>query len=357
MKHPLKPAAETAKAAPAPAETAKATSAPAEIKGEDVKEEAKAPKNKEPVHGAHFVKDVTIPDGKIMAPGQKFKKVWLVKNTGEVSWPKGTKIVALPGSNFGQDATFTLDHEVKNGENYGLGIVLTAPTVPGKYMARYSLTLPNGKPFGHKYWANIEVSKFPNSTQLKAMAMEFLADQKVVDILQSDLPSILKEIRQGKSLASIVDALCKKHPQLEKHTFIVFIRPFLESAGKFMDFQMNALIGMYSLWAQTPFATMVRPPVDAKAPAKAPVEKFIKAMDEKSVKNEVKKNELKKNELKGAWAKGKPAFGKPAVKKFKYERQFEELKSMGFKNTAVLKKLLLKHKGNSQSVLQELFGN
>ncbi len=38
---------------------------------------------------AQFVSDVTIPDGTVMSPGQKFTKTWSLKNVGTCAWVKG----------------------------------------------------------------------------------------------------------------------------------------------------------------------------------------------------------------------------------------------------------------------------
>jgi hypothetical protein len=47
---------------------------------------------------AQFVSDVTIPDGTLMSPGQKFNKTWSLRNVGTCAWAKGTyQIVFFSG--------------------------------------------------------------------------------------------------------------------------------------------------------------------------------------------------------------------------------------------------------------------
>merc|ERR1719399_760334 len=46
---------------------------------------------------ARFVRDVTIFDGTQMAPRTAFTKIWRLKNTGEVAWPPGTKMLFVGG--------------------------------------------------------------------------------------------------------------------------------------------------------------------------------------------------------------------------------------------------------------------
>merc|ERR1712137_1330430 len=248
---------------------------------DDVKEpkkepkEEKAPKNaapskdskkdpKGPCLGMHFIKDINIPDGALMAPSQHVTKSWLLKNTGEVAWPIGTKLVALRGS-FGQDAIHEIKTVVNKGEQYQLDLAVTVPLKTGKHRANYQFSAPNGDKFGHKLWIDIRVSKFPNKNQLRTLAKDFLADEKVVDALQAELPMIMKEIRQGKKLASIVEILLTKRPELKNHQFVVFLQPFLQSAEKFMSLQLDALIQMYSILPMTPLASGATPAPEEEA--------------------------------------------------------------------------------------------
>lgn len=41
---------------------------------------------------AHFMGDLTIPDGTKVQPGTKFVKTWKIKNSGNISWRESTKV-------------------------------------------------------------------------------------------------------------------------------------------------------------------------------------------------------------------------------------------------------------------------
>ncbi len=337
------------------------------------KEEAKKEAKKAPVLGAQFVKDLSVDDGSIIAPGQRIVKSWLIKNSGGVAWPKGTRVVALPSSTFGKDVSIEVP-SVPKGEGYKLSIPLVAPQQTGEHTARFQLVQPCGQAFGHKYWVNVKVSKFPNQEQLKEMALRFLAEPKVVAAIQQELPTFIQEIRQGKRLSSAVEVLLKKRPELAQHQFVVFIRPFLQSAEDFLRLQVSALINMYSIWAMTPFAqgaSLPAPdlksaaPADAKAkpaPAKkveakakpAPAKK-VEAKAKPVKKGEAKAKLAKKGEAKAKLAKGKKVA--PVAKKYRYAQQLQTLRGMQFQDVTGLKKLLNKHKGNVQAVVNELFAS
>jgi hypothetical protein len=307
-------------------------------------QDEKTPKKSMPApaakYGAHFLKDLTVKDDSVIAPGQAIVKKWLVKNTGEVAWPKGTYLVSLPGSTFGKD----LKVEVKGVEkdsNFELVLNLVAPLATGKHTARFQLALPNGEKFGHKYWVNIVVSKFPNRDQLKSMFMDFLADPKIVAVLQENVPDIIKEIRQGKKLSSIVEKLVKGNAFLSEHQFIIFIQPFLASAENFLNMQVDALIGMYSLLSMTPFSAGATVKPEKKA---AP-------------KENKKSAPMKENKKSAPMKEAKKAAPKEAeaVPAYPYGKELKQFKSMGFKNLDVIKTLLQKYKGDVQAVTNELF--
>lgn len=319
-----------------------------------VKQDAKKPK-KNPL-GAHFVKDLTFPDDVVVAPGQAIRKAWLIKNTGEVAWPVGTKLVSIVGSTFGQDAETVLKVQVKKGEQFKLTVDLVAPAETGKFTSRFQLVSPEGEKFGHKYWINVQVSKFPNRDQLKTMWNEFLADEKVVEALQAEFPTIIQEIRQGKKLASIVDVLLKNRPELKKHQFVIFIQPFLQSAETFMGMQLDALVSMYSFWAMTPFCNGAKGQAVSKDDVKS---KGIESQKSKGCKL-VPKKDLKSNKVqeKAPLPADEAKCNKltKPMPAFKYAKELETFKEMGFKNIDHVKALLLEYKGDSQRVFADLFG-
>ncbi|GAB5356435.1 hypothetical protein AAMO2058_000289600 [Amorphochlora amoebiformis] len=311
--------------------------------------------------GAHFIKDLNFPDDCVVAPGQVIEKEWLIKNTGDIAWPKGTKLVSIHGSTFGTDVSVDIKEQVKVGEVYKLRTRLVVPTKTGKHTAKFMLSF-EGQTFGHKYWVNVCVSKFPNKAQLMDLAKEFIADPAVVGVLQGELPQILKDLRNGKKLATIVDALAEKEPHLMEHSFMVFIRPFLQSVESFMGMQLEAAIGMYSLWAMTPFTPgATQKNEETKTPEKQAKNAEKKPNPsqpvnvEKSPHVNPKADQKHEDKQLGGEDKKNTAPAPAPVDDFGFPLQVKTLKDMGFKNLEVIKPLLIKHNGNTQAVLAELF--
>lgn len=108
-----------------------------------------------------FVKDVEIPDGAELSPGQSFTKVWRLKNTGSCSWTRDTTLVFLRGDDMGDD-NIPLPHTVRPGETVDAEVELTAPDEEGTYTG-YWMLRDEGTRFGlgrggdAPFWVEIEV--------------------------------------------------------------------------------------------------------------------------------------------------------------------------------------------------------
>jgi len=92
---------------------------------------------------AAFVADVTIPDGTVMEPGQKFVKTWKVKNIGGVDWGKGTTLVFAIGTQMGGASPVAVAN-VKPGDAADISVNLVAPSNTGKYTGEWALRAGNG---------------------------------------------------------------------------------------------------------------------------------------------------------------------------------------------------------------------
>lgn len=80
---------------------------------------------------AQFIKDVTIPDGSVMTPGQTFNKKWRLKNIGVCPW-NGFSLVFDSGESMNGPASKPIP-TVNPGEEVDLDVDLTAPNSPGSY--------------------------------------------------------------------------------------------------------------------------------------------------------------------------------------------------------------------------------
>lgn len=95
---------------------------------------------------ATFVRDDTIPDGSILAPGEAFTKTWTIRNTGTVAWtgrylarvgvgdgislPKSPPRIPIPDTPPGREVT--------------LSVPMTAHTQPGQARVHFKQTDESG---------------------------------------------------------------------------------------------------------------------------------------------------------------------------------------------------------------------
>lgn len=120
---------------------------------------------------AQFVSDVTIPDGTVMSPGQKFTKTWSLKNVGNCAWVKGTyQIVFFSGEQMGAAASLVFPEDVPVGRTANFTVEMTAPSTAGTYRGNWMFKNASGQLFGigtqanRPWWVDIRVSGGPTVT-------------------------------------------------------------------------------------------------------------------------------------------------------------------------------------------------
>jgi hypothetical protein len=97
---------------------------------------------------ASFIKDVSIPDGTVLAPGETFTKIWRLKNRGTCTWTSDYMLVFSSGSQMGGKAVVTFPGNVAPGQTVDVSILLTAPSAPGSYSGYWMLRNSSGALFG-----------------------------------------------------------------------------------------------------------------------------------------------------------------------------------------------------------------
>lgn len=93
---------------------------------------------------AQFVQDVTVPDGTVLLPGEKFTKTWRLRNMGTCTWNSSYSLVFDSGDALGGVSTQSLKGNVSPGQEIDISIELTAPPTNGTYRGYWRLRAPNG---------------------------------------------------------------------------------------------------------------------------------------------------------------------------------------------------------------------
>ncbi len=107
---------------------------------------------------AAFVRDVTIPDGTVVAPGQSFTKTWEFTNTGTCNWTNKYSLVFISGDNMSGSNT-RIGQTVAVNRRGQMSVRLSAPTATGTYTGFWQLADQSGNRFGTTVFVQIVVGQ------------------------------------------------------------------------------------------------------------------------------------------------------------------------------------------------------
>jgi len=91
---------------------------------------------------AQFVRDVSIPDGSIFAPGAAFTKTWRLRNAGTCTW-SGYSLVFDSGDAMNGASPTTIG-SVGPGQEVDVSVNLTAPATNGSYRGFWRIRNASG---------------------------------------------------------------------------------------------------------------------------------------------------------------------------------------------------------------------
>jgi hypothetical protein len=101
-----------------------------------------------PCDRAKFEKDVTIPDGTDMDPGETFIKTWRLRNDGSCTWSSSYALVYSGGANLNAPASVPLPGSVAPGQTVDVSVTLRAPDDGGDFHSDFKLRNASNVIFG-----------------------------------------------------------------------------------------------------------------------------------------------------------------------------------------------------------------
>lgn len=118
---------------------------------------------------ATFIKDVSIPDGTELEPGEDFTKTWRLRNDGSCTWTSSYSLVFDSGDSMDGPASQQLTSgTVAPGETADISVDLTAPNNPGTFKGDWKLRNNSGVVFGIGSSGNtaffVEIEVVPDTT-------------------------------------------------------------------------------------------------------------------------------------------------------------------------------------------------
>lgn len=117
-----------------------------------------------PCNIAKFVKDVTVPDGSVMLPKEKFTKIWRLTNVGTCTWTTDYDLVFVTGDRMDAPTVVDIIKKVAPGETIDLSVDMVAPESGGTYAGYWMLRNAKGARFGigkdalGLFWVKIKVN-------------------------------------------------------------------------------------------------------------------------------------------------------------------------------------------------------
>jgi hypothetical protein len=99
---------------------------------------------------------VTIPDYSQVAPGETFRKTWLLENTGSCAWDQNFRMGFVSGYDLSGDPK-KIGQVVEPGQDAYLTVDFTAPDTAGEYTSYWRLGTKQGALFGTTVYVIINV--------------------------------------------------------------------------------------------------------------------------------------------------------------------------------------------------------
>jgi hypothetical protein len=106
--------------------------------------------------GLSFLKDLTIPDGTKVSPGEHLDKRWLVKNSGACNWDDTYRILLIAGPGLGAQSEQAL-FPARSSTQAVIRMNFIAPYTAGTYRSAWQAHDPEGAPFGDLFFIEFAV--------------------------------------------------------------------------------------------------------------------------------------------------------------------------------------------------------
>lgn len=108
------------------------------------------------INQLRFKKDLTIPDGTEVIPGERVTKRWLIINEGSCNWDQSYSFQLISGLALGA-GKIQLLYPARQRTQAVMEIIFTAPDNPGRYNSWWQAFDSEGKRFGDPVYMDITV--------------------------------------------------------------------------------------------------------------------------------------------------------------------------------------------------------
>jgi hypothetical protein len=127
-----------------------------------------------PCNFAYLVQHITVPDGTVMAPGEKFRKIWRLMNLGTCPWTFQYLVIYAEGNQMSAKDNTVMPAVIAPGNSVDIALDMVAPKTVGYIHSGWMIKAPNGQIFGvgpysvEPFSVNIYVRTSTTGTATKA---------------------------------------------------------------------------------------------------------------------------------------------------------------------------------------------
>ncbi|KAJ4973661.1 hypothetical protein NE237_006835 [Protea cynaroides] len=177
---------------------------------------------------SHFIQDMNVTDGTMMAPETPFTKIWRMRNNGTIVWPLGTQLVWIGGDKFTHKVSVDLEIPVDGfpvDKELDIAVDFKAPQHPGRYVSYWRMASPSGQKFGQRVWVLIQVDTSEDSlaSSLNGLNLNLPPESNVangpeiIDVNVEPVDSSYQESGRfmGKELVNVIDEHRNKDQALD----------------------------------------------------------------------------------------------------------------------------------------------
>jgi hypothetical protein len=115
-------------------------------------------------NGLSFIRDVTIPDGTVVNPGELLDKRWDVHNSGSCNWDQRYRVKLIAGPGMGMPVQQALIPAL-SGTEVTIRMIFIAPEEPGNFRSAWQAYDPQDVPFGDPFFIDVVVAELVEGTE------------------------------------------------------------------------------------------------------------------------------------------------------------------------------------------------
>lgn len=169
-----------------------------------------------------FVRDITYPDGIIIAPGTVFSKIWRVRNDGQEDWPEGVCLCNAGGDILSDPEAQDPLPALPAGEEVDVSVQLRAPECCGRFISYFKAQTSEGDKFGQRLWCNVVVSDEGDDWNMVSGTTDndlMMAASAADAMLEAELAEIaLTEMTEEKDTDVILEEACREFAEERKES-------------------------------------------------------------------------------------------------------------------------------------------